>query len=175
MRHFISGFSRLRFSKASVLFFGFFVLSACEHEHEVTLTYNCVPSGARIIEEGVGDVGYCPAVLKYSSLDAKVKGDTLYTNKTYVYWPSGASLLVAPGELDIGGDRKASVTFYRPEDHPDFEKDTRLSADFEKDVVTPKTTYVFSRDQDRDGFASLNRYASCAWSGMTRSAVAQCE
>jgi hypothetical protein len=175
MSHFIPRFLQYDAVWKLLLASSIFALSACEHE--VMVSYNCVPSGARIFQEGIGEVGYCPAALKYNTYDVKVNDDSgaLRTNKTFVLWPSGASLLVAPGELITAPDRRASVTFYRPEDYPNIEKDIRFSAEFEKQTVTPKVTYVVSRNQDIDGFASLNRYASCFWDSMIRSVSAECQ
>jgi hypothetical protein len=154
------------------LIFSPFILSACSHE--IDLAYYCMPSGATIYEEGIGIVGICPVTLKYNSYDIKVSKDVLYTNKIHVIWASGASILVPPMAVDIPPDRKASLTFTRPENFPNYEKDRNFSANFEEGVLTPAVKYVVSPNQDADIFDTINKSVSCAFDGVIRAVGAQC-
>ncbi len=146
-------------------------LTSCAHEVEVT--YNCFPSGAYIREESIGEVGRCPAVLRYSAFDHRINDGVLYTNAIFVQWPSGASLLIPPTTLGITNDRKAEMNFYRPES-PNLEKDIDYAISREKKVLTPEVTYVVAKNQRRDLFDSLNHSLYCGFKGLTRSTVALC-
>jgi hypothetical protein len=153
----------------------FLLLCLAGCAQEIELTYKCTPSGAMMLEEGMGDVGPCPSVLRYSSFDTRIRGNKLRTNAIYIWWPSGASILVPPTDVTISPEGKAALTFCRPENYPNEPKDIAFARVYERRVPTPKKILVVNAAQDRDIFESLNNSFSCAMSGLTRSQTARCK
>lgn len=151
---------------------GPFLLLGCSHQ--VTVNYYCDPSGATIYEEGVGKLGTCPVVLKYSSFDKVIQDDILYTDKIRVVWESGASLLVQPTALSISPEHMTSVMFVRPRDFPSFNLDLKASTTYEESLMTPKIQYIVSPHQDEDLLDTLNRNIGCMFAGLVRSVGAVC-
>ena len=76
-------------------------------------------------------VGACPVTLKYNPYDVAVSHGQIHTNNIKVVWASGASLLVPATGVDIRADGKASLTFSRPADFSNSEKDQKVSRAFE--------------------------------------------
>jgi hypothetical protein len=149
-----------------------FALGACSHE--VELSYLCVPSGAAIVEEGIGYVGTCPVNLEYNSRDVAVNDGAIHTRSVSVQWASGASLLMPPQTLELSSDNKATVVFTRPENFPYDKKDMAFSVAYEKGVPTTETKFVVSPNQDRDVFDALNKSVTCAFGDLTRAVYTRC-
>ena len=152
---------------------GLCALSACA-PHEIDLAYYCEPSGATIYEEGMGMVGACPVTLKYNPYDVAVSHGQIHTNNIKVVWASGASLLVPATGVDIRADGKASLTFSRPADFSNSEKDQKVSRAFESRLETPGIKYVVSPHQTGDAFGTLNQSVGCAFDGLIHAVYAQC-
>ncbi|MGB9153610.1 MAG: hypothetical protein WCD70_11045 [Alphaproteobacteria bacterium] len=150
------------------------ILSACSSQ-EIAVTYNCEPTGATLYEEGIGRVGTCPAIVKYSVYDPQVSNGHVHTGKINVVWVSGASLILPPMSLVIPPNQQTSLMITRPPDYPYYTKDQEFSLGYETSVISPSIKYVTTPYQSgADGFAQLDRDAACMWSGLIESAQGQC-
>jgi hypothetical protein len=161
------------------LIIGIVVLAACSHE--VAVTYDSVPSGATVYEQGVGTLGVCPVTVKYNADDVKVRDGKIYTNKIKVVWVSGAKLFMDPTAIDLGPDQRASYTFTRPQGFVHFEgddssaKDERFAVAFEDNLPVTRVKHIVTAGQRRGFFDRFDTGVTCLYDGIVENPYSRCE
>jgi hypothetical protein len=154
-------------------------ISACSHE--VAVTYDSVPSGATVSEQGIGTLGVCPVTVKYNADDVKVSDGKLYTDRIKVVWVSGAKLFMDPTAIDLGPDGRASYIFTRPQGFVHFEgddssaKDDRFAVAFEDNLPVTRVKHIVTPGQRRGFFERFDTGVTCAYAGITENPYARCE
>lgn len=110
--------------------FGF--LGGCADRNTVTLTYNCEPSGALIVQQQYDNVlGVCPSSYRYQFRDHLFKSVETNVVGVTARWASGAtastSTLVT---LHSDKGNKQQITLVRPQDAPGVERDLAAAAEY---------------------------------------------
>ena len=158
--------------RAALWFAALSGLTACAHD--VDVSYNCTPLGAEIYQEGIGSLGTCPMIVKYSSQDIAVQDNQLHIPKTKVIWASNTTLLIDEQVVDIPRNNSVVVTFIRPTTLYGTRQDTQYAAIYGERLVRPEIRYVTSPEQNRSFFAALNADAACGLGSLFDAAYAQC-
>lgn len=110
--------------------------------NQIALTYNCIPSGA-ILVQGDRVVGVCPTTLYYTLAPRSAIADALGPGSEVVRsqgvsakWASGATAATSPTVLlNESQGYSLQVTLARPVDAEGLETDLKIAAEFERNAA----------------------------------------
>lgn len=109
-----------------------FGLAGCAHRSPLTLTYNCAPAGALLVQQqNESVIGICPSSYRYEfpphffkNVEANVIGVT-------ARWASGATASTPKlVTLYSANGMQQQITLMRPSDAPGLESDQKVAAEY---------------------------------------------